>query len=438
MTPGDVFTYRGHGLDESGVLICRYSLGGRDFAERFEFGPGDWTGPAAVEAARLVYLLAGVSYFKTAAPPVVELDVPVRPAEFALLSDFYRQGLAEFAYRNGLDLSGLRFRAEASDTPPSGGVPERGRPLVPFGGGIDSIVAVEETKRRHPDASLFIVSPASGRFAAIERAVPVTGLPVVRVTRQLDPQLLQPASETGFLQGHVPATGVVAALGVLAAVGTGHDSLVLANEWSASVPTLIEGVGAVNHQYSKGREFEVAFSGAVTAAIGDRPRVFSLLRPYTELWVAERFAALPAYHRSFHSCNRAFTFDPARRLDHWCGECDKCCFVDLVLAPFLAKAELEAVFGGNEPLGRDDLAGRFETLVGLSADPKPFECVGEVGECRAAAVLAAQRDDRREDRLLHQLAARLPELGAGDLARLRATHQPHDVPSDVTPEDLLV
>jgi len=231
---------------------------------------------------------------------------------------------------------------------------------------------------------------------------------------------------------------VVTALGVLAAVGTGHDAVVLANEWSASVPTLIDGVGAVNHQYSKGWEFEVAFRGAVTAALGDRPRVFSLLRPYTELWVAERFTALPAYHRLFHSCNRAFTVDPARRLDHWCGECDKCCFVDLVLAPFLPKAELEVVFGGKEPLGRDDLATRFETLVGLSADPKPFECVGEVGECRASALLAAQRRDRRDDRLLQALAARLPELGADELARMRSTHQPHDVPSDFTPEDLLV
>ena len=154
--------------------------------------------------------------------------------------------------------------------------------------------------------------------------------------------------------------------------------------------------------------------------------------------MAERFAGVPDYHRSFHSCNRAFAVDPARRLDHWCGECDKCCFVDLVLAPFVPKEELEAVFAGREPLGRPELAGRFETLVGLSADPKPFECVGEVGECRAAAVLAAERGDRRHDRLLTDLAARLPGLGGDELALLRAPHQPHQVPHDFTPEDLLV
>jgi UDP-N-acetyl-alpha-D-muramoyl-L-alanyl-L-glutamate epimerase len=434
----DVFSYRGHELGQAGVLTCRYSTGGRDFLERFEFGPGEWTSTAALEAARLVYLLAGVSYYKTAAPGGVALDIALRPAERSLLSDFYRHGLAEFAYANNLDLGGLTFGAEVSDAPPAGEHPAGDRPLVPFGGGIDSIVTAEETKRRHPEASLFVVSPASGRFEAIERVIPVTGLPVVRVTRQLDPQVLQPAAETGFLQGHVPATGVVMALGVLAAVGTGHDAVVLANEWSASVPTVVAGGTAVNHQYSKGWEFEEAFRAAVMGALGASPRVFSLLRPYSELWVAERFAALPAYHRSFHSCNRAFAVDPARRLDHWCGECDKCCFVDLILAPFLAKAELEAVFDGREPLGRPELAERFETLVGLSAHPKPFECVGEVGECRAAVVLAAGRGDRQRDHLLTDLAARLPAIGPDQLALLRAAHQPHEVPGDFTPEDLLV
>jgi UDP-N-acetyl-alpha-D-muramoyl-L-alanyl-L-glutamate epimerase len=432
------FRYRGHVLGEDGLLSCRYSLGERDFVEHFEMGPGTWTGEAALEAARLVYLLAGVSYFKTGAPPVVEVDLRLRPAELAMLGDFYRHGLGEFAYRNGLDLSGLRFDAAVAEadpvSPPTG--PER--PLVPFGGGIDSIVTVEVTKRRHPDASLFIVSPKTGRFEAIERVVGLTGLPVVRVSRQIDPQLLQPASETGFLQGHVPATGVIMALGVLAAVGTGHGSVVLANEWSASVPTLFQGSLGVNHQYSKSWEFEAAFREAVAAALGGRPRVFSLLRPYTELWVAERFAALPSYRESFHSCNRAFTIDPQRRLDHWCGECDKCCFVDLVLAPFVPRAELEAVFDGREPLGRPELIGRFEILVGLSEDPKPFECVGEVGECRAAAVLAAERADRRGDVVLADLASRLPPLAADELALLRSPHEPHAVPSDFTPEDLLV
>ena len=61
-------------------------------------------------AARLVFLLAGVSYYKTAAPSLIDLgDTAVTDAERAFLAGFYVDGLGEFGYRNGLDLSGLRI-----------------------------------------------------------------------------------------------------------------------------------------------------------------------------------------------------------------------------------------------------------------------------------------------------------------------------------------
>src|SRR6202034_2575324 len=99
---------------------------------------------------------------------------------------------------------------------------------------------------------------------------------------------------------------------------------------------------------SKGDEFEAAFGDFVRGALGSGLPVFSYLRPRTELWVAERFAALGQYHGAFRSCNRAFHQDPARRLDHWCGTCDKCCFIDLILSPFMGRAELAEIFDGTE------------------------------------------------------------------------------------------
>mgnify|MGYP004486061585 CR=1 FL=1 len=65
------------------------------------------------------------------------------------------------------------------------------RPLIPFGGGIDSVVVVEETRRRFPDSSLFIV----GRFDPIEDAAAVTKLPIVRASRRLDPQVLHDSQD---------------------------------------------------------------------------------------------------------------------------------------------------------------------------------------------------------------------------------------------------
>ena len=388
-----------------------------------------WRSPAAAEAARLVHLLAGVSYYKAAAAPVVDLAaVAVRPGERALIRRYYVDGLGEFAYRNGLDLAALEVVGGEEAGPPAGYSATAG-PLVPFGGGIDSIVTVEGVRGRQPTA--FVASRAGDRFAAIEGALAVTGLPVARASRSLDPEILR-SGEHGWLNGHVPVTGVLSAVAVLAAVLGGHSAVVMSNEWSASVGNLDVGGRQVNHQWSKSLDFETDFrsmlAGAFELSAGSAPPdYFSWLRPWSELWVAERFATLERYHPVFRSCNRAFSLDPDRRLDHWCGRCDKCCFIDLVLAPFMPADRLREIFAGSEPLDDLSLLGRFESLVGSGR--KPFECVGEEGECRAAAALAAGRPDRAASPVLGRLLADPALAGAAaDAARLRAPLGPHHIP----------
>jgi UDP-N-acetyl-alpha-D-muramoyl-L-alanyl-L-glutamate epimerase len=404
---GRVFRYGDMAVDtERGVLTCRYSLDGREFSERVALPPGPgWHKEEARAAARLVFLLAGVSYYKTGAPPVIDLGpTALTDPELTLLREFYLQGLGEFAYRNALDLTDLRIEASrgAATTPATQAARDIRRALVPFGGGIDSIVVVERV-RGLADAALFVVNRPADRFEAIEAPAAVTGLPVVRAEREIDPQLLRSA-ELGFLNGHVPVTGILSAIAVLAAVLTGRDAVVMSNEWSASIPTLEHDGRPVNHQYSKGDAFEAAFRGVLADSPAPMPQYFSWLRDRTELWVGREFAALEAYHGSFRSCNKAFYSDPARRFDHWCGQCDKCCFIDLILAPFIPAADLRRIFAQTgEPLDDPGLAGKFRALLG--AGRKPFECVGEVNECRAAVLLAAQRDDRAGTGLLKQLAA---------------------------------
>ena len=444
---GDVFRYESFAADaEQGLLTCRYSLDGRSFSERVSLAPGPrWNLPAARAAARLVFLLAGVSYYKTAAPPVIDLGgTPLTARERDFLRDFYLQGLGEYAYRNELDLTDIQVLAPGRQSPearplrhgpaaqgdaavyaaplPQGawgaaqaphagghrGVAPRGeteRALVPFGGGIDSIVTVEGVRRR-ADVALFVVNRPADRFAAIERPAAITGLPVVRAEREIDPQLLRSA-ELGFRNGHVPVTGIISAIAVLAAVLDGRDTVVMSNEWSASVPTLVHDGRPVNHQYSKSASFEAAFRDVLAADPAGLPQYFSALRDRTELWVGAEFADLEQYHPSFRSCNRAFHIDRTRRMEHWCGQCDKCCFIDLILAPFMPADALRAVFaadgGGREPLSDPALAPKFRTLLGSGT--KPFECVGEVNECRAAVLLAARRADRTDYALLRELAA---------------------------------
>jgi hypothetical protein len=123
----EVFRYRSFAIDaERGTLTCHYELDGREFTERVTLpaqeGNPRWRTEAAQAAARLVFLLAGVSYYKTAAPPVIDLgETALTEAEQAFLRDFYLHGLGEFAYRNSLDLTSTEIRALHSpggDDPP--------------------------------------------------------------------------------------------------------------------------------------------------------------------------------------------------------------------------------------------------------------------------------------------------------------------------------
>ena len=264
---GRVFRYESWAADaETGTLTCRYSLDGREFTERVTLPPGPrWRTGAARAAARLVFLLAGVSYYKTAAPPVIDLgQTALTDAELTLLREFYLQGLGEFAYRNALDLTALRIEADRADPRATGQEKPAqpaagGRPLVPFGGGIDSIVVTEHV-RRISDAALFIMSRPADRFAAIEEPAAVTGLPVVRAEREIDPQLLAlgrarlPQRPRAGDRDPVRHRG---AGGRARWPGRGGDvQRVVGIHPHSAVPGR-----PVNHQYSKSAGFEAAFRG---------------------------------------------------------------------------------------------------------------------------------------------------------------------------------
>ena len=130
---GQEFRYEAYRIDpDSGLLSCRYSVDGRPFGERVTFHPmgqARWDSPAVAAAARLVFLLAGISCYKTAAPPVINTgETALTPREREFLRAFYTDGLGEFAYRNGIDLSGLRIEGpSAPGWNPCAGNPCAGR-----------------------------------------------------------------------------------------------------------------------------------------------------------------------------------------------------------------------------------------------------------------------------------------------------------------------
>ena len=108
--------------------------------------------------------------------------------------------------------------------------------------------------------------------------------------------------------------------------------------------------------------------------------------------------------------------------DRWCGQCPKCHFVFLALAPFVPKPRLLAIFGRNL-LDDVALAPGFDALLEYR-DHKPFECVGEGAESRAAmyASPAAGMAGRRAGRALRRgdpAAAGRQRAGAGAAAGAR-------------------
>ncbi len=384
---------------------------------------------AAVQRAlQLLHLVAGVSYYKAGVPATVSLDSYAIDAETAaLVEDIYLNGLGEFAYRNGLDLRG-RFRLPVQGEPvqaPSLGL--RAHALVAIGGGKDSLVSIEALRRAGVDETITWIGGSQLIRACAER----TALPTLNLGRALAPELFE-LNRQGAWNGHIPVTAVNSAIMVLAALLQDVDQVVFSNERSASYGSQIPGTGEVNHQWSKGWAFEQAFGTHVQRFVAADLHYYSLLRPMSELAVARQFTRTDFYDAHFSSCNRNFHILGERPVNRWCGVCPKCHFVFLALAPFMPKTRLVRIFGRNLLDDADQAAG-FDALLEFQ-DHKPFECVGEGRESRAAMAALATRAEWKEDALVKRFCNEiLPQLDAVELAieRLLELQGEHRIPDAV-------
>lgn len=396
----ELFRYVGLDLDETTVQGT-YEMDGRVFTETVEFeGVATLNTPAVRSVAELWFLLAGLSYYKTGAARRIDVgSTPLGVAGRRLLEAALRDGLGEFSYHNDLPLDDVTIDGGGPITETLVSLDTK-RVLVPFGGGIDSVVTVESLSP-DLDTSLFIVSPSTGRFAPLEATAAQTGRPIVRATRHLDSQLL--TGGDSFFHGHVPVTGMITLLCAIAAVASGRGGVVMSNEHSASIPNLEWSGLEVNHQWSKSLAAEVLIGDALNERLGDHLTVASFLRARSEIWVAQVFSQLPAYHHVFRSCNRAFRQSVDQRESSWCGTCDKCLFINLVLAPHMSRGTLRGIFG-HEPLSDTARDEQLRVLVGLGAEAKPFECVGDPDESAVALSKVCHMDEWRDVPRLVEIA----------------------------------
>lgn len=413
------FIFKDYSFDEgTKILTLTYGLDDKiSFTEtyKFDFAFDPIGNPKALDKAfQSLFFMAGVSYYKTYLPKNILIkkgSMDTKTDEF--FSKTYQKGLGEFFFINQLDPNlDINFPTTTELIEPY--VPEKAEGLlIGIGGGKDSLVSTE-LLRSQPKVATWSL----GHRKQLEPLVNKTGLKHFWVERQWDLQLLD-LNKQGALNGHVPISAIFACVGTLVALLAGYRDTIVSNESSASEPNLhYQGV-AINHQYSKSLEFEKDYQSYLGRWFGDSLRYYSLLRPLSELRIAELFSknGLEKYKSVFSSCNRAFIHISDKIF--WCGECPKCAFTFLILSPFVKQTELEELFEGKNLLLSADMENVYRQILGIEGH-KPLDCVGEVKEARAAMRLAQEKYPQ-----LNKYVFDLPE--DYDYKAL----SPHSIPEDI-------
>ncbi len=408
ITKAKQFTFRSYSFDRtSGEVLLTYAIDNEEFVERLVFpipstGIPEGIDDALDRALFALHLVAGASYYKAKLPPVIAVESgELSTEQGAFWNNLYTLGLGEFFYRNALDFRGyVRFPV----APPPGPLlrkegethlkaphifeegSERAGAVVPIGGGKDSLVAIEMLRAAGIDFDLVMF----GNHARIREVAAEVGKPLMQIARTIDPKLMA-LNAAGAWNGHVPITAYVGIASMIVALLYDKRDVVFANERSANTGSAeFEGV-MINHQYSKSIDAERDLQKYLAAFVTPDVRVFSVLRPMSELDIARRFAANGKYFNVFSSCNKNFKQGGVPAVTRWCGKCPKCAFVFVMLAAFIPRRKMVEMFG-EDILLRNDLVPMYRDLTGYGT-MKPFECVGEFEEVIAAFALIEGRGE---------------------------------------------
>lgn len=383
ISPAQQFIFKSYSFNrETGEAEFVYAIDDLELRDRMVFplppsGVPDSLDIALDRALFALHLAAGVSYYKANLPKEIAIKSgTLTRDEAAFWEKLYTLGLGEFFYTNDLDFRGYIHFPFADGERATGPAQGEGA-LVMLGGGKDSLVSIELLRA----AGLSIELAWLGKNVRIREVADAVGLPTMVIDRQIDPQIVE-LNQQGAWNGHIPITAIVSFAEVVLAVLHGKRDVVLSNERSANVGNVVVAGIEINHQYSKSLEAERDLQSYVKQSISPDVRVFSLLRPLSELDIARRFAAAGKYFTVYSSCNANFKKFSAPIMTRWCGKCPKCAFVFIITAAFLPRRRMIEMFG-EDLLMNEELLRTYQDLLGCG-NMKPFECVGEVEEVIAA------------------------------------------------------
>jgi hypothetical protein len=366
------------------VLGLRYQACGDSFEVTVEF-PGSFQSalqdfPAAPR--QQLFALLGLCF----APFFFKLadfgSVHVRTASLDAESvDFFEKfllgGLGEFRYRHGLDpTKPIKVVADRDDERTSVSIGSDSRVLMLNGGGKDTIVAAELLKASRQPFSWVSIGPNH----TSRRLIELSGNPeCMEISYRRDPKIL---AKGIYKWGHTPHTSIFLSLGLVAAIVSKSKFVAAGNESSANVGNVAYRGHDINHQYTKSLEFEKGLSEFIQRRIVQDVEVFSILRPYADLQLAQMFSRHSVYFNDFVSCNNS-----ARGGRAWCKRCAKCAFTALALYPFIGVTGIQTIFG-EDLIQRRVI--RKHVLQLISDKLKPWECVGTQEESVLALGLLLQ------------------------------------------------
>jgi len=346
--------------------------------------------PEQQRSLRALHIALGVSYYKTFLPPVITHPYAMDDAEATFWNDTWRNGLSEFLYVNKLSAERLaRFKAQDGQRF-EGDMPGTAQgTLLGIGGGKDSIVAGEVLKDLEVPVTGFVMATGEqlGQAGSVADAM---GIPLHAVKRGLDLRVSELGKQPGAYRGHVPISLIFSLVGTALAIATDSAYVVVANEASASIPRITWNEQAVNHQWSKSFEAEVAIQHYIQKSICGAVTYFSAVRQLTSIGVAKLFARLPQYFEVFTSDNSVFRIDPSRRPSgRWGLESPKSLSSYLLLAPWLSDEDVQRIFT-IDFLNETSLTQLFLESTGIEGEP-PLDCVGTVEELVLSVNLLAQQ-----------------------------------------------
>ena len=365
----------------------RYKNHDFTFSERVEFARTDrlYNSKALDRALFLAFILIGTSYYKTFPSREVKLNTPLDTFQAEFFSTVFQEGLSQFAYENGLTRKDLaEFHATENYAAKEPVFYDGSGILALQSGGKDSLLTttlLSENAEKTGPWSGFYIGSSSNHPKILDAFNLQTAI------RKIDAENLRLAAENGAKNGHVPVTYIVLSLALVQAILNGQNQVIASIGQEGNEPHSYIGDLAVNHQWSKTETAEKLFQKYVKTYISENLVVKSLLRDFSELKIAQLFAekCWQKYGHEFSSCNVANYRQKANNGElKWCGHCAKCANSYLLFAPFIDSTEQTKLFDGVDLFTRKDLFPEFKGLLGIDGAKKPFECVGEVAELRAA------------------------------------------------------